>query len=144
MRPEAARSSRSASSIASSHDTGSKPRSRTRLIGSTMRSSVRRCVKANRPLSQIQPSSISGWLRDRIRLTLPSRTVALTLQPTGHMPQTVGTFWISHGRPSKRYWVGSSAPTGQSSVTLPVNGPLYGSSSNVVITDIAPRLRATS
>ena len=79
-----------------------------------------------------------------MRLTLPSRTVAFTLQPTEHMPHTVGTFWISHGRPSNRYCVGSSAPTGHSSVTLPVNGPLYGSSSNVVITDIAPRLRATS
>ena len=101
-------------------------------------------MKPKRPLSQIQPSSISGWLRERIRLTLPSRTVALTLQPTGHMPQTVGTLTISHGRASKRYCVGSSAPTGQSSVTLPVNGPLYGSSSNVVITDMAPRLRATS
>ncbi len=56
----------------------------------------------------------------------------------------MGTFVISHGRASKRYCVGSSAPTGQSSVTLPVNGPEYGSSSNVVMTDIAPRLRATS
>ena len=66
------------------------------------------------------------------------------LQPTGHMPQTVGTLVISHGRASKRYCVGSSAPTGQSSVTLPVNAPLYGSSSNVVMTDIAPRFFATS
>ena len=101
-------------------------------------------MKAKRPLSQIQPSSISGWLRERIRLTFPSRTVALMLQPTGQRPQTVGTSTISHGRPSKRYCVGSSAPTGQSSVTLPVNAPVYGRSSNVVITDIAPRLAATS
>jgi hypothetical protein len=40
--------------------------------------------------------------------------------------------------------VGSSAPTGQSSVTLPVNAPVYGRSSNVVMTDAAPRLAATS
>ena len=101
-------------------------------------------MKPKRPLSQIQPSSISGWLRERIRLALPSRRSTLVLQPTGHMPQTVGTFRISHGRASKRYCVGRSAPTGQSSVTLPVNGPVYGSSSNVVITESAPRLRATS
>ena len=44
------------------------------------------------------------------------------LQPTGQRPQTVGTFWISHGRASKRYCVEVSAPTGQSSITLPENG----------------------
>jgi len=37
-----------------------------------------------------------------------------------------------------------SAPTGQSSVTLPEKWPLYGSSSKVAITDCAPRLIATS
>ena len=88
---------------------------------------------AKRPLSQSQPWSTSWWFRDRIRLTLPSRVVALTLQPTGHMPHTVGTFWISHGRASKRYCVDVSAPTGQSSITLPENGARYGSSSNVAI-----------
>ena len=66
------------------------------------------------------------------------------LQPTGHSPQTVGVFWISHGRASKRYCVEVSAPTGQSSITLPLNGARYGSSSNVAITDCAPRLIATS
>ncbi len=124
MRPRALRSSSSAVSSASFHATCSKPWRRTRLIGSRIRSSARRCGKAKRPLSQIQPSSISGWLRERIRLTLPSRIVALTLQPTGQRPQTVGTSVISHGRASKRYCVGSSAPTGQSSVTLPVKAPL--------------------
>ena len=99
---------------------------------------------AKRPLSQIQPSSTSGWLREVTRFAFPSRIVTLVLQPTGQRPQTVGTVAISHGRPSKRYCVGRSAPTGQSSVTLPVNGPVYGSSANVVITDIAPRLAATS
>ena len=76
-------------------------------------------MNAKRPLSQSQPSSTSGWLRERIRLTLPSRVVAWVLQPTGQSPQTVGTFWISHGRASKRYCVEVSAPTGQSSITLP-------------------------
>ena len=66
------------------------------------------------------------------------------LQPTGQSPQTVGTFWISHGRASNRYCVEVSAPTGQSSVTLPENGARYGSSSKVAITDCAPRLTATS
>ena len=73
-------------------------------------------------MSQSQPSSTSGWLREMIRLTFPSRVVAEMLQPTGQRPQTVGTFWISQGRPSKRYWVEVSAPTGQSSITLPLNG----------------------
>ena len=95
-------------------------------------------------MSQSQPSSTSGWLRERIRLTLPSRVVALMLQPTGQRPQTVGTFWISHGRASKRYWVEVSAPTGQSSITLPENGARYGSSSKVAIIDCEPRLTATS
>src|SRR5262249_52637748 len=103
-----------------------------------------RCVNAKRPLSQIQPSSTSGWLGDRIRFTLPSRVVALTLQPTGHIPHTVGTFWNSHGRPSNQSCDATTAPTAHSSVTLPVNGREYGSSSNVVMADIAPRLRATS
>ena len=109
-----------------------------------MRSSAWRCANAKRPLSQSQPSSTSGWLRERIRLTLPSRVVALMLQPTGQRPQTVGTFWISHGRASKRYCVEVSAPTGQSSITLPENGALYGSSSKVAIIDAAPRSTATS
>ena len=56
------------------------------------------------------------------RFTFPSRVVTLTLQPTGHMPQTLGTFWISQGRPSKRYCVEVSAPTGQSSITFPEKG----------------------
>ena len=83
-------------------------------------------------------------MRDWIRLTFPSRVVALMLQPTGQRPQTLGTFWISHGRASKRYWVDVSAPTGQSSITLPENGARYGSSSKVAIIDCAPRFRATS
>ena len=57
-----------------------------------------------------------------IRLTFPSRVVALTLQPTGQSPQTVGTCWMSHGRASNLYCVDVSAPTGQSSTTLPENG----------------------
>src|SRR5205807_9936584 len=99
-----------------------------------------RCEYANRPLSQSQPWSTSQWWRDRIRLTLPSRVVALTLQPTGQRPQTVGTSWISHGRASKRYVVDVSAPTGQSSITFPLNGARYGSSSNVAICVCEPRL----
>ncbi len=72
-----------------------------------------------RPLSQSQPSSTSGWLRERIRCTFPSRVVAHVLQPTGQRPQTVGVLSISHGRARKRYVDGRSAPTGQSSVTFP-------------------------
>ena len=101
-------------------------------------------MKPNRPLSQSQPSSTSGWLRETTRLTLPSRVVASTLQPTGHRPQTVGTSWISHGLASKRYCVEVSAPTGQSSITFPENGARYGSSSNVAMIDCEPRSRATS
>ena len=74
-------------------------------------------------MSQSQPPSTSGWLRERMRLTSPSRVVAEMLQPTGHIPQTDGTFWISHGRASNRYGVEVSAPTGQSSITLPVKRP---------------------
>ena len=97
-----------------------------------------------RPLSQIQPASISGWLRDCTRLTCPSRVVARTLQPAGQRPHTVGTSWISHGRAWKRYWVDVRAPTGQSSMTLPENGARYGSSPNVAISVYAPRFCAIS
>jgi hypothetical protein len=79
-----------------------------------------------------------------MRATFPSRVVAQTLQPTGQRPQTVGTFWISQGRARKRYVVDVSAPTGQSSSTLPEKCARYGSSSNVAMTDCAPRLIATS
>jgi len=80
-------------------------------------------VNANLPLSHNHPSSISAWFRERTRFALPSRRSTHVLQPTGHIPHTVGTLWISQGRASKRYCVGRSAPTGQSSVTLPVKGP---------------------
>ena len=66
------------------------------------------------------------------------------LQPTAHWPHTEGTFWMSHGRAWKRYCVEVSAPTGHSSVTLPLNGARYASSSKVAITELAPRLIATS
>ena len=79
-----------------------------------------------------------------MRFTLPSRVVAATLQPTGHRPQTVGTFWISHGRASKRYCVEVSAPTGQSSITLPENGAAVRLVLERRDHDCAPRLRATS
>jgi hypothetical protein len=73
-------------------------------------------------LSQSQPPSTSGWLRETMRFTLPSRVVAAMLQPTEQSPHTVGTFWISHGLASKRYCVEVSAPTGQSSITFPEKG----------------------
>jgi hypothetical protein len=57
-----------------------------------------------------------------MRLTFPSRVVTLTLQPTGQSPHTLGTSWISQGRAWKRYVVEVNAPTGQSSITLPLNG----------------------
>jgi hypothetical protein len=41
-------------------------------------------------------------LRERIRLTFPSRIVADVLQPTAQPVHTVGTFWMSHGLASKR------------------------------------------
>ena len=96
------RSSLSAWSRASSQESFSKRRGPAFRSGSAIRSSACRWPNANRPLSQSQPSSISGWFRDWMRLTLPSRVVALMLQPTGQRPHTVGTFWISHGRATKR------------------------------------------
>ncbi len=50
-----------------------------------------------RPRSHSQPSSTSGWLRERTRRTPPSRTVPQVLQPTAHMPQTLGMSLISQG-----------------------------------------------
>ncbi len=140
----ASRRSRSASSMASSHETGPSPRRRTRWSGSTIRSFARSAGNANRPLSQSHPWSTSGWFRERIRLTFPSRVVTPMLQPTGQRPQIVGTVWISHGRASNRYSVDVNAPTGQSSITFPEKRSRYGSSSNVAISVRAPRLTATS
>ena len=92
-----------------------------------------------------QPAAVDlGMVAREDPADAPSRVVALMLQPTGHMPQTVGTFWISHGRASNLYVVEVSAPTGQSSITLPLKRPRYGSSSKVAITDNAPRFLATS
>ena len=87
---------------------------------------------------------MSGWLRESTRTTVPSRIETSVLQPTGHSPHTDGTFWISHGRAVWRYGVAVSAPTGQSSITLPLKGARYGSSSNVAICVCEPRLTATS
>ena len=66
------------------------------------------------------------------------------LQPTAHPVHTVGTFWMSQGRASKRYRVEVRAPTGQSSTTFPEKGERYGSSSKVAISVCAPRFRAIS
>ena len=118
--PCCARSSDSATSSASSHETGLETAPPDAMDRVDERSAARRCVNPKRPLSHNQPSSISAWLRERTRFAFPSRRSTHVLQPTGHMPQTVGTLWISHGRALKRYCVGRSAPTGQSSVTLPV------------------------
>jgi hypothetical protein len=95
-------------------------------------------------LSHSHPSFTSGWFLDRTRTTVPSRVVTDVGHPTGQRPQTLGTFWISHGLARNRYGVGRSAPTGQSSVTLPEKCARYGSLSNVAMNELAPRLRATS
>ena len=108
-------------SSAASQPTGCSPPS-PRTSGSTIRSSAATYGKPKRPLSQSQPRSSSGWLRDWTRLTLPSRTVTDVLHPTGQRPHTDGTAWMSHGRASNRYCVEVRAPTGQSSITLPENG----------------------
>ena len=78
------------------------------------------------------------------RRTAPSRTVAQVLQPVGQSAHTLGMSVISQGRAVKRYWVEVSAPTGHNSITLPEKRPRYGCSSNVAITEVAPRSRATS
>ena len=120
--PWAPRSSASARSSASSQESSSKPRRR-RALERVDDPVVGVEVRVGEAALVAEPALVDlGVVAERIRLTLPSRVVAETLQPTGQRPQTVGTFWISHGRPSKRYWVEVSAPTGQSSITLPLNG----------------------
>ena len=46
---------------------------------------------------------------------------------------------MSHGRARKRYAVEVSAPTGHSSMMLPLNGATYGWPSNVETYECAPR-----
>ena len=57
------------------------------------------------------------------RITRSSRTVSSTLHWAGQYVQTVPAPSMSHGRARKRYAVDVSAPTGQSSMMLPLNGP---------------------
>ena len=103
----------------SSYDTSESPRRGSRTRGAVRRSGPGGGRERSGPCRRSSRSSISGWLRERIRATLPSRVVAQVLQPTGQRPHTVGTFWISHGLARNRYTVDVSAPTGHSSTTLP-------------------------
>ena len=121
IRFPAARSSRSASSSASSHPAPRSAAARggaDRSHGPAPADGRRRtgpCRRASRRRPQ------DGCARE-LAGPCPRASYALMLQPTGHMPQTVGTFWIS-GRAWNLYVVEVSAPTGQSSITLPLKGP---------------------
>ena len=117
MRPRAP----AAASRARSQLTGaSSPPSRS--IGWVMRSSTWIDWYAKRPRSQSHPSSTSSWSRERTRRTRSSRTVSSTLHWPGQSAQTEPEPSMSHGRARKRYGCDVSAPTGQSSMMLPLNG----------------------
>ena len=64
--------------------------------------------------------------RLRTRTTFSSRTVNSTLHCDGHSVQIPPAPSISHGRARKRYAWDVNAPTGHSSMMLPLNGATYG------------------
>ena len=68
----------------------------------------------------------------------------MTLHCEGQNAQTVPASSMSQGRALKRYEVEVSAPTGQSSMMLPLNGPTYGKPSWVPTKVWSPRSRNTS
>jgi hypothetical protein len=75
-------------------------------------------------LSQSQPSSTASLSRASARrIFASSRTVKDTLHWLGHSRQTVPDCSMSHGLARNRYELEVRAPTGQSSVMLPLNGP---------------------
>ena len=93
--------------------------------GAAARGSGRRRAGAgtrSAPCRRASPRRPPGGCARGCASPCPRASSRSMLQPTGQRPQTVGTFWISHGRASKRYCVEVSAPTGQSSITLPEKG----------------------
>ena len=67
-----------------------------------------------------------------------------TLHWLGHIVQTVPAPSTSQGRARNRYAVEVSAPTGQSSMMLPLNGATYGWPSWVPTNVWSARSRKTS
>ena len=84
-------------------------------------------------------------MRELVRSTLvSSRTVKLTLHCDGQSVHSDPAPSMSHGRARKRYAVDVSAPTGHSSMMLPLNGPTYGWPLCVPTKVWSPRSRKTS
>ena len=72
-------------------------------------------------------------------MTFSSRTVNSTLHCDGHSVQMPAAPSMSHGRARNRYGCEVSAPTGHSSMMLPLNGATYGWPSCVPTNVWAPR-----
>ena len=134
------RSSAAASAMARSMRTLRRPTASV-ISGAVRRSGAVMAGNAQRPRSQIQPSSTSmlGSARPVRRLIWPSRSVISRLQPTEQPAQMDGALRTSHGRLTNRYGTEVSAPTGHRSMVLPVKRPSYGSPLNVAISVWSPR-----
>ena len=74
-----------------------------------------------------------------VRSTVLPRSSTCIWQPTAHCVHEVVVRWLSQGRERKRYVLEVSAPTGHSSVTLPVKSDTYGLPVAVAISVCAPR-----
>jgi hypothetical protein len=121
------RSSREAASEIARSQVVSRRKPPIRTSGALIRSSDANDWYAKRPLSHSQPSSTSSLSRASTRTTfMSSRTVSSTLHWDGHRVQTVPAPSMSHGRARNRYAREVSAPTGHSSMMLPLNGATYG------------------
>ncbi len=74
-----------------------------------------------------------------VRSSVLPRSSTCIRQPTLHCVHEVVVRWLSHGRERKRYVLEVSAPTGHSSVTLPVKSDTYGLPVAVAMMTCAPR-----
>ena len=70
--------------------------------------------------------------------------VTVRLHWAGQKVHTEPASSTSHGRARKRYAREVSAPTGHSSMMLPLNGATYGRPSKVATNESAPRSANTS
>ncbi|MDZ7708588.1 MAG: hypothetical protein U5J97_11985 [Trueperaceae bacterium] len=106
---------------ASSQEAGTSSPSR-RIIGMVMRSGASTYSWPNLVPSSIQVLFTSGLSPALTRSMRPVRASTVSAAPPGSSRLVVSVWSYSQLRPRKRLVESSSAPTGQMSVMLPLNG----------------------
>jgi len=108
-------------------------------VGFASRSGALTKAVSNRPRSQSQKSLTWRFWRAVIRWITPRFDQRVMLQPTAQAVQVDSTAVISHGRLLKRNSRVVSAPTGQTSATLPEKGSVSSTPGGVSISVLTPR-----